>query len=190
MRPYVILALLVLAAFAVSVLPASAARPAKPQEVVVTVPAGTEVPLVFDQGLSSQTAKAGDTVRLHVAGNVIVNGYTVLRDGTAVNGVVARAEKRKRYGVGGKLRIALNPVSSHHGAAIPLQPRSESSQVSGKTARAAAGVVLGPVGLVSGYFVSGKVVTIKPGDALVTQVAKPVVLRIRTAHRIQTRPMA
>src|SRR2546425_12264409 len=78
----------------------------------VTVPKGTEIPLAFDQALSSKTAKAGDMVYMHVTDDVIINGQTIVRKGEKVKGVVSGVDKRKHFGVNAKLRLAFNPVLS------------------------------------------------------------------------------
>jgi hypothetical protein len=148
----------------------------------ITVPQGTEVILAFDQRLSSKTAKIGESVALHVEKNVKVAGKTVLKGGTKVTATISQVDKRKRYGINAKMRMTFNPVRSTYGGMITLQPRSKGKYVEGNQSAAAAGatvggaMVLGPVGLVGGYFVLGKPVTIKVGDLLLTEVAKTVKL--------------
>ena len=184
--------LLVLAVLASLTVPAAAQRPRRvvPQTTRLVVAQGTEIPLIFDQNLSSRTARVGDRVRLRVARDVRVGGFTVLRRDVPVLGIVSRVEQRKRFGVNATLRLALDPVRSTFGTLLPLQPRSKGSYVagekSGKAAAATAGgaIVLGPVGLVGGYFVSGKPLTIRAGDRLVSEVASTVALRLRSTAMI------
>lgn len=151
----------------------------------VTVPKGTEVILAFDQALSSKTAKAGDTVRLHVKNNVMIGKNTVLASGTRVSAKIVQVDKRKRYGVNAKMQLVLSPVRSTYGGMLTLDPRSEGKYVGGKKSGQAAGataggaILLGPIGLAGGYFVHGKSVMIKAGDLLATQTSKTVVLRRR-----------
>jgi hypothetical protein len=148
----------------------------------IRVPAGTDVELAFAQKVSSKTIKAGDTIRLTVAKNVRVGGRTILRKGQSVTGVVSKVDKRKRFGINAQLRIALNPIRTH-GSAIKLEPRQKGDAVGGSRgtqagAVAAGGaVVLGPIGLLGGYFVVGKEVNIKVGDKLQTQVSESTTLR-------------
>ncbi len=139
---------------------------------------GTPVTLVFDQAVSSSTAEEGQRIRLHVASDVVANGATVIKKGAPVTGIVVKAEERKPFGINATLRLALSPVESTRGVWIPLQPRSEGQPVGTKTGAGAAATVggaavLGPVGLVAGYFVSGEAVEIKEGDKLETEVAEP-----------------
>ena len=142
-----------------------------------TVPAGTQVTLVFDQALSSKTAKVGQRVKLHVADDVKVGNQVAIKKGTRVTGTISKVEKRKRYGVNATMRIALNPVKTAAGGMVTLEPRGEGGAVGKKTGQAAAATaggaaVLGPIGLAGGYFVSGKAVTIKVGDKLETEAAQ------------------
>jgi hypothetical protein len=148
----------------------------------ITVPKGTEVILAFDQALSSKTAKVGESVALHVKNAVKIAGHTILAAGTKVTATISQVDKRKRYGVNAKMRMVLNPVRSAYGGMITLEPRSKGQYVGGKKTNEAAGataggaILLGPVGLVGGYFIHGKAVTIKVGDQLATQVSKTVTL--------------
>src|SRR5207302_536300 len=140
----------------------------------ITIPKGTDVALAFDQSLSSRTAKVGDIVRLHVTEDVMAGGKTVIRGGTPVTGMITKVQKSKHFGVNAKMQINLNPVKSTNSAMIPLEPKGKGDMVSGKTGEAAGAsaggaLVLGPVGLVGGYFVVGKSVNIKVGDHLVSQ---------------------
>lgn len=140
------------------------------------IPKGTNVPLVFDQALSSKTAKEGDKVNFRVAQDVTVDGKTVIKQGTHVTGIVTSVDKRQRYGVNAKLRIALNPINLG-GTTIPLEPKSKGKYTGSRTDQAAiatggGALLLGPVGLIGGYFVVGKPVNVKVGDPLITEVAR------------------
>ena len=168
-----LLILLLLASLAVS---------ASAKAAQVTVPKGTEVVLVFDQALSSKTAKVGESVALHVENDVKIGGNTILASGTKVTATISQVDKRKRYGINAKMRMVLNPVRSTYGGMLNLEPRSEGKYVSGKKSSEAAGataggaILLGPVGLAGGYFINGKSVTIKVGDQLATEVSKTMTL--------------
>jgi hypothetical protein len=136
------------------------------------LPAGTEVPLIFKQAVSSKTAHAGDRVMFTVARDITdPDGHVALRAGTPVSGVIERVDKRSRWGINARIRIAINPV---HG--IPLEPRDKGAQIGGTRGAQAAAVsggaalILGPIGLAGGYFVVGKNVNIHPGQRLRTEV--------------------
>ncbi len=142
----------------------------------IFVPQGTDVPLVFDQAISSRHAKAGDTVALHVTQDITVNGTTIIRRGTHVTAVVTDVEHRKNFGVNAKLRLAFDPVKSTFGKRIDLEPRSKGKYTGSRTDHAAeisggAALLLGPVGLVGGFFVVGKNINVKPGDHIICDVS-------------------
>jgi hypothetical protein len=180
---------------------AGAARPAAPRGTRATartrtrsaqvsrgrlvIPKGTKVTVVFDQALSSKTTAIGQRVRLHVADDVRVGGQKVIDRGARVQGVISKVLKRKRYGRNAEMRIVLRPVASVTGKKVPLEAGGKGEEVSGRKSAQAAGatvggaVAIGPVGLIGGYFIHGKPVTIKEGDTLVTEVPKEVVLRRR-----------
>lgn len=148
----------------------------------LVIPKGTDVSLVFAQSLKSKTARVGDKVKLEVARNVVVDGKTVLAKGTPVTGVIEAVNKRQRYGINARIRLVLNPVASRMGPAITLEPRQKGDVVGGKTVEAAAAtaggaILLGPLGLIGGYFIVGKEVDVHPGDNLETVVSRTVVIR-------------
>ena len=148
----------------------------------IVVPKGTLVTLLFDQALSSKTAKIGDLVKLHVKQDVVSSGETILKTGAKVTGTITRVDKRKRYGVNARLRLTLDSVPSEFGRRLPLAARTSGKFAGEKTGGAAAATVggaavLGPVGLAGGYFVAGKHVEVKVGEELATEVTKDVVLK-------------
>lgn len=144
------------------------------------IPRGTAVSLVFDQDLYSKTAKVGDTVMMHVDRDVIVGGRVIIQAGTREDALIAGVSGRGRFGKNASIRLALNPVNGSRDTMIPLQPRNAGSSFKGSRtdhAALAAGaglIVLGPIGLVGGLFISGKEVKIKPGDRLESEVARDV----------------
>ena len=148
----------------------------------IFVPRGIEVPLVFDQAVSSRHAKVGDTVQLHVAHNVAVDGQTVIKRGAHVTGLITGVKHRNVFGVNGHLRMVFEPVRSAFGKTIDLEPKIAGKSSGSRPDHAAeisggAALVLGPVGLVGGVFVVGKNVTVKPGDTIISGVNHDTYLR-------------
>jgi len=141
------------------------------------VPKGTDVVLVFDEHLSSKHARVDDTVPLHVRDGVRIDGVTVLEAGTAVTGRVVDVSGPKAFGIGGKLRLALDPIETPYGDRLYLEPQQKGKGIGKRTGDAAAisaggAILLGPLGLIGGLFVHGKPVNINPGDQLVTEVSR------------------
>ena len=124
-------------------------------------------------------------MRRHQRGGSREDIETFARRGARVQGVISKVSRRKRYGINAEMRIVLRPVRSVTGKMVPLEAGGKGEEISGRKSAQAAGatvggaVVLGPVGLIGGYFVPGKTVNIKVGDAFITEVPKDVVLRRR-----------
>lgn len=129
---------------------------------------GEEVNLRFEQPLSSKTAKAGDKVRF-----TVVNTVGKLKAGTPVTGVIERVDKNDHFGKNARIRLTLNPVMG-----VTLAPRDKGKPFyGGQTDKAgiaagAGALLLGPLGLAGGYFVTGHSVSVKTGDTLRTEVIR------------------
>ena len=147
----------------------------------ITVPKDTDIKLVFDQSLSSKTAKVGDSVKMHVAEDLVMDGKTVVKAGTPVSAAISKVEKRKHFGINAKMKFVFNSITSANGATIPIQPKDKPPVGSrtGEAAGASAGgaILLGPVGLVGGYFVVGKQVKIEHGDTMWATVTSDTTLK-------------
>ena len=157
------------------------ALPAPAEEV--TVPKGTDIVLDFDMAMKDTTAKDGDKVRLHVDQDVLVDGKTVIKAGTPVTGVITAVKKRERFGVNARIQMKLNPIETVDGKHVVVGYKTKSAS-NGKTAGAAAAsvggaVVLGPVGLVGGYFIVGKHVNVKPGDKTTVTVDQDTIVNAK-----------
>ena len=65
---------------------------AKPDIVrEVTIPAGTELPIVLDTSVGSKTSRVEEPVRAHLSRAVSIDGQPVLPEGSIVSGVVTDA---------------------------------------------------------------------------------------------------
>ena len=149
----------------------------------VTVPKGADIVLAFDQPLQDKTAKDGDMVKLHVDRDVQVEGRTVIKEGTKVVGRITAVKKRARFGVNARIQMMIDPIQTVSGKSVLIGYKTKSAD-NGKTAGAAAAsvggaVVLGPIGLVGGYFVVGKHVNVKPGDKMTVDVDKTTTVDVK-----------
>jgi len=145
---------------------------------------GTKITLVFDSPLNSKRAKIGDTVEFHVKDPVELDGKTVIAEGAKTTGTVEKINKRQRYGINASIKLAMASLHSVSGQTIPLGFKTEGPVISGKTGGAAAAtaggaVVLGPVGLIGGYFIPGKTVDAKPGDIMTVQVDEDTSIKMK-----------
>ncbi len=99
--------------------PAPAAKP-KPVQVV-TVPAGTLLSMSLSTALTSKTAKVGDPVKAMLTSDVVIDGKTVIANGTTVAGsvikVVSGSEK-----IGGTptLAVSFDRIEMAGGQDLPI----------------------------------------------------------------------
>jgi hypothetical protein len=152
----------------------------------VLVTKGTDVPLMFTENISSKTAKEGQMVNLKVAEHVTIDGTVVIPQGTPVTAVIEDIDKQGRFGKNARMHFSLNPIMVN-GQTIQLQDREKGLMFQGgNTANAAAAsvggaVLLGPLGLLAGWGVVGKPVTIEAGHRVETEVDETVALYIPRA---------
>lgn len=83
----------------------AAARPEESSFREITLPAGTELPLVLDTPVASDTSRVEQTVRAHLARPVEVRGVTILPTGSPVSGVVTSAVRSGK--VKGRAHVAV-----------------------------------------------------------------------------------
>jgi hypothetical protein len=139
------------------------------------VPKGTDVRLSFDHDISSKTAKVGDKVDFHVVEDVKVDGQVVIKKGTAAVGTITDVARGRHFGVNARLKIRLDPIAGSDGTLVPIASRQKGKATGSGTDKAAVAsgvgaIVLGPIGLGVGYFITGKEVNVKTGDTLTTEV--------------------
>ena len=89
--------------------PRAAAAPAAPVVRVVTIPAGTTLPLELTTAVSSATAQVEAPVSARLRRAVTIDGTTALPAGTVVHGEVSEVERAGR--VQGRSRLALRFTS-------------------------------------------------------------------------------
>ncbi len=74
------------------------------------IPAGTELQLSLRDPLSSKLSEPGDEVIATVRRDVVIDGRTVLKQGTEIIGRVTLAESAKRPFKGGRLHITFERI--------------------------------------------------------------------------------
>jgi len=85
--------------------PTVATGRSKPEDLELTLPAGTTLPLVLDTPVASDTSRTEQPVRAHLARPVTVDGVTILPTGSAVSGVVTSAVRSGK--VKGRAHVAV-----------------------------------------------------------------------------------
>lgn len=129
---------------------------------------GTLVKIKLGTELSSQASKLGDKVKFQVAQDVKVEGKLVIPAGTPGEGRVTEVTKAGNLGRDGRVQVDFGTLSALDGQFFPVAVDEKATEMN-KSLQFAAGasmagvLLLGPVGLVGGYFVKGKDVVIPIG---------------------------
>ena len=142
------------------------------------VHSGSTVQITLSEAVGSKTQKTGDKFRFVLAEPVIANGRIVLRAGTPGVGEVIEAVGPGMGGKAGKIVLAADYLEVR-GRHIPLQGlqlgASGKGNVEAATAIGAAGIVLGPVGLV-GMAVPGGNIEFPAGTKAEASIGQDVTL--------------
>lgn len=131
----------------------------------VTLPAQSLVKVVLTTPVDSGKSKEGDAVKYRVVEDVMVDGRVVIPAGAEGQGRVAEVHSAGRLGKDGRIVIDFGRIPSLDGTMVKLRVDQRATEEN-KSMELAAGasmagvLLLGPVGLVGGYFVKGKDVKI------------------------------
>jgi hypothetical protein len=110
------------------------AAPVQTGPTAFALASNTPIHLKLNKTISSATAHVGDTVELEVVEDVIVDGVTVLPVGWKVNGAIAEAEAKKRFGHGGKLAFSITSMTLADGEQVKVRCYQEASGSSNTSA--------------------------------------------------------
>lgn len=137
--------------------------------VPVKIPASTLVEIQLLTSVDSALNKVGDQVKYKVASDVIVDGRIVIPKGTLGVGKITEVSSAGNLGKNGRIVIDFGAVQSFDGRNIRLAIAEKALEQNSRLELAAgasmAGVLLlGPIGLVGGYFVKGQDVQIQAGS--------------------------
>lgn len=180
-----------------------AAAPAVPAVRILTIPAGTALPLELTTTVSSETAQVEMPVSARLRRAVMVNGETALPAGAVVNGEVSEVERagrvqgRSRLGLrftsvvidGRREALRTNPVS-FEGEATKSEDATKIGAGAGIGA-AIGGILGGGSGAAKGAVIGGaagtgavlatrgKEVELGPGADLNPTLASPVEVEVR-----------
>lgn len=144
----------------------------------VEIPANTVFKISLSEEVGTKTSHEGDEVNFTVAQDVFVDDVLVLPQGSMGKGVITKIKAPRSFGRKGEVKIAFNQVFGidDEPIATVLGPESEEKlkrEAAAIGASAAGALVLGPIGLVGGYFVKGSDVSMPAGTELYIQVQEP-----------------
>jgi len=131
--------------------PAAAARPAPAPAPkagsgqMITVPAGTRLGVTLENGISTNSAKPGDSVYFRTSFPVTLNNKVVIPVGSYLRGEVTDSKRPGHVKGKGELRIRLNTLILPNGYTVDLNAEPHSSDAAG-TKTDSEGKITGPGG--------------------------------------------
>jgi len=124
--------------------PAPAARAAGNGQTI-TVPSGTRLGVTLENGISTNSAKPGDSVYFRTSFPVTMNNKVVIPVGSYLRGEVTDAKRPGRVKGKGELRIRLNTLILPNGYTVDLNAEPHSTD-GGGTKTDSEGKITGPGG--------------------------------------------
>jgi hypothetical protein len=171
----------------------------------VTVPAGTHLPIVLDTPVGSDS-RVEQPVTAHLARAIVVNGRTVLRQGSRVNGIVTDAQRSGK--VKGRAHVAVRfdsivPKGEDEryqirtgsvGRTAPATKKKDALEIGAPAAGGAliGGLIGGQKGALIGTAAGGgagtavvlstrgKEVRLGKGAAMMLRLAEPLTVRVKS----------
>jgi hypothetical protein len=86
----------------------------------VSVPAGTRVPILVPNTISSNSIKTSDNINVLISEDVAVNSKTVFRKGDTATLSVFKAQSSGRFGRPGRVEISGGFITDIHGDKHPI----------------------------------------------------------------------
>lgn len=112
----------------------------------VTVPAGTRLAVVLENGLSTRSAKAGDSLYFHTSFPVTVDNRVVIPVGSYLRGSLLDSKRPGRIKGKGEFRLRLETLILPNGYTVDLLAAPRSADTGGKETTDEEGKVTGPGG--------------------------------------------
>lgn len=125
-----------------------ALKSAKPQPgsgQTITVPSGTRIGVTLENGISTATAKPGDSVYFRTSFPVTMNNKVVLPIGSYLRGEVTESKRPGHIKGRGELRMKLNTLILPNGYTVDLKAAPHSTDAD-KTKTDSEGKITGPGG--------------------------------------------
>lgn len=139
-----------------------------------TVAADHVFKVTLNDPISTKTNELGDTFTFTVAEDVMDGDVLIVPAGTVGTGHISELKRASSFGRNGKLDLRFDTIPTIDGttfAALQGEDAKKKTEQELKAAGAsvAGAVLLGPVGLVGGFFVKGKNIELSDGAAIYVQ---------------------
>jgi type IV secretion system protein VirB10 len=129
---------------AVAPKPAPASPPASTERI--TLPAGTRVGVVLQNGISTRSAKPGDSVYLQTSFPITQNNRVVIPVGSYLRGELLDSKRPGKVKGKGEFRLRLDTLILPNGYTVSLNAAPRSADSGGKETMDSEGKVTGPGG--------------------------------------------
>jgi len=129
----------------VSLTPRTASSPASTGAQVI-VPTGTRIGVILENGISTATAKPGDSVYFRTSFPITINNKVVVPVGSYLRGEVTEAKRPGRVKGRGELRMRLNSMVFPNGYTVDLNAEPHSTDSGSATKTDSEGKITGPGG--------------------------------------------
>lgn len=117
--------------------PTAAAAPAAPHQAstgqIIIVPTGTRVGVTLESGISTATAKPGDSVYFRTSFPITINNKVVIPVGSYLRGEVTDSKRPGRVKGKGELRIRLDTLVFPNGYTVDMNAEPHSADGGVKT---------------------------------------------------------
>lgn len=112
----------------------------------ITVPAGTRVAVVLENGISTRSAKAGDSLYFRTSFPITQNNQIVIPVGSYLRGELLESKRPGRIKGRGEFRMKLNTLIFPNGYTVDLNAAPRSADTGGKETMDSEGKVTGEGG--------------------------------------------
>ena len=128
-----------------SVRPAPAPAPRASSGQMITVPSGTRIGVTLENGISTATAKKGDSVYFRTSFPITINNKVIIPVGSYLRGEVTDSKRAGHVKGKGELRIRLNTLVLPNGYTVDLNAEPNSTDAN-NTKTDSEGKITGPGG--------------------------------------------
>ena len=128
-----------------AVAPSHKREPA-PNGEKISVPAGTRLAVVLENGISTRSAKAGDSLYFHTSFPVTQNNRVVIPVGSYIRGSLLESKRPGRIKGKGEFRLRLESLILPNGYTVDLMAAPRSADTGGRETTDSEGKVTGPGG--------------------------------------------
>jgi len=125
--------------------PQARQKPATPGDAV-KIPAGTRIGVVLENGISTRSAKAGDSLYFHTSFPITQNNRVIVPVGSYLRGEIIESKRPGKVKGRGEFRMRLDTLIFPNGYTVDLNAAPRSADSGGKETMDSEGKVTGPGG--------------------------------------------